>query len=40
MTPEEQREYRARQISRSKVFGLGLAALAVLFYVITIVRMD
>ena len=40
MTPDEEAQYRARQKNRSKVFGLLLAALAVLFYAITIVRMD
>ena len=40
MTPEELAEYRARQKSRARVFGLLLGALAILFYAITIVRMD
>lgn len=39
MTPEEETEYRRRQKSRNLVLGGILLGLAVLFYVITIVRM-
>jgi uncharacterized membrane protein YccC len=38
MTPEEQKEVRARQRSRALVMGLLLAALVILFYGITIVK--
>jgi hypothetical protein len=40
VTPEEQREIRARQRSRSIVTGLILAGLAILFYAITIAKMS
>ena len=39
MTPEEEDIVRARQRSRARVTGLALVALAVLFYLITIVKM-
>lgn len=39
MTPEELKQLRKRQRSRSIVMGLILAGLAVLFYGITIARM-
>lgn len=39
MTPEERTEYLARQKARTRVIGLALASLAVLFYVLTFVRM-
>lgn len=39
MTPEEEKEYRRRQKSRNLVLGGVLLFLAVLFYMITIVRM-
>ncbi|WP_257539920.1 hypothetical protein [Sphingobium sp. CFD-1] len=38
MTPEEDRQIRARQKSRALVTGVLLAALVVLFYAITIVK--
>lgn len=40
MTPQEQAEIRRRQKSRNIALGLVLAFFAVLFYAITIVRMD
>lgn len=40
MTPEEEREIRARQRSRAIVTGLILGALAILFYAITIAKMS
>jgi hypothetical protein len=39
MTPEEETEYRRRQKSRNLVLGGILLFLAILFYVITIVKM-
>lgn len=39
MTPEEQKEIRARQKSRAIVTGLILGGLVVLFYAITIVKL-
>ena len=39
MTPEEERELRARQKSRSVILALLLGFLAVLFFAITIVKM-
>ena len=39
MTPEEEAEYRRRQKSRNLVLGGILLFMAVLFYMITIVRM-
>ncbi len=39
MTPEEEAEYKRRQKSRNLVLGAILLGLAVLFYLITIVRM-
>ncbi|HEX7783365.1 MAG TPA: hypothetical protein VF509_11220 [Sphingobium sp.] len=38
MTPEEQKEVRARQRSRSIVVGLLLGALVILFYGISIAK--
>ncbi|EQB01349.1 hypothetical protein FHS51_001636 [Sphingobium wenxiniae] len=38
MTPEEDRQVRARQKSRAIVTGILLAALVILFYAITIVK--
>lgn len=38
MTPEEQKEIRARQKSRAVVMGLLLGALVLLFYGITLVK--
>lgn len=40
MTPEEQREIRARQRSRAIVTGLILGALVILFYAITVAKMS
>lgn len=40
MTPDEQRGFLARRKARSVALGLVLAGLAVLFYLITIVRME
>ena len=40
MTPQEQAEIRRRQKSRNIALGLVLAFFAILFYAITIVRMD
>ena len=40
MTPEELREYRARQRGRAIVMGIILGALAILFYAITIAKMS
>jgi hypothetical protein len=37
-TPEETRTIRARQAARSKVMGLVLVGLCVLFFLITIVK--
>ncbi|CAH0351135.1 hypothetical protein BH11PSE5_BH11PSE5_31360 [soil metagenome] len=39
MTPEEQKEIRARQKSRAIVTGLILGGLVLLFYAITIVKL-
>ncbi|SFP35455.1 hypothetical protein SAMN04488060_2531 [Qipengyuania nanhaisediminis] len=39
MTPEEEAEFKRRQKSRNLVLGGILLFLAVLFYMITIVRM-
>lgn len=39
MTPDEENIIRQRQRSRAKMMGIGLVALAVLFYLITIVKM-
>ncbi|UZW54807.1 hypothetical protein NUH86_15185 [Sphingobium sp. JS3065] len=38
MTPDEDRQIRARQKSRTIVTGLLLAALVILFYAITIAK--
>lgn len=38
MTPEEQAAYQARQRSRSIMLGWVLAALAVIFYLVTIAK--
>lgn len=38
MTPDEDKQVRARQKSRAIVTGLLLAALVVLFYAITIAK--
>jgi len=38
MTPEEQKEIRARQKSRAVVMGVLLGALVLLFYGITLVK--
>lgn len=38
MTPEEDEQVRSRQRSRAIVTGLLLAALVILFYAITIVK--
>jgi hypothetical protein len=40
LSPAESEAYRARQRARSKVLGLILGALAVLFFAITIVKMS
>lgn len=40
MTPEEERQVRARQKSRAIVTGLLLIALVVLFYGITIAKIS
>jgi hypothetical protein len=39
MTPDEEKQVRARQKSRAIVTGVILAALVVLFYAITIAKM-
>ncbi len=39
MTPREQEAFNAKRATRSRVIGIILAALAVLFFLITIVRM-
>ena len=39
MTPEEERNYKARQRSRNWIVGGLLLFMAVLFYAITIARM-
>ena len=39
MTPDFDAEYRRRQRARSRVTGLLLAAMVVLFFAIAIVRM-
>lgn len=38
MTPDEEKEVRARQRSRAVVMGLLLGALVILFYGITIAK--
>ncbi|WP_281417156.1 hypothetical protein [Sphingobium phenoxybenzoativorans] len=38
MTPDEEKEVRARQRSRAMVMGLLLGALVILFYGITIAK--
>jgi hypothetical protein len=38
LTPMETEEVRRRQAARARVMGLGLAALAVLFFAITIAK--
>lgn len=38
MTPEQEQEYRARQKSRNVVLGLALGGLAILFFMLTIVK--
>lgn len=38
MSAEEQREYQARQKSRSIIMGLILAGLCLLFFLITLVK--
>ncbi|EQB32974.1 hypothetical protein [Sphingobium ummariense] len=38
MTPEEEKQVRARQKSRAIVTGLLLGALVILFYAITIAK--
>lgn len=38
MTPAEQAEYRRRQKSRSIVMALGLGALALLFFAISLAK--
>lgn len=38
MTPEEERQVRARQKSRAVVLGLLLGGLVILFYAITIAK--
>ncbi len=40
MTPEEQKEVRARQKSRAIVTGLILGGLVILFYAITIAKLS
>lgn len=40
MTPEEQKQVRARQKSRALVTGLLLGALAILFYAIAIAKIS
>ncbi len=39
MTPAEEKAFTQRRAARSRVIGLVLAALAVLFFLITVVRM-
>jgi hypothetical protein len=39
MTPDEENEFRRRQKSRNIALGLMLSGAAILFYLITIVRM-
>lgn len=39
LTPEEQKEIRARQKSRALVVGLLLGFLVILFYAITITKL-
>ena len=39
MTPDEEKQVRARQKSRAIVTGLILGALVILFYAITIAKM-
>ncbi len=39
MTPEETQAFYARRAARSRVIGIVLAALAVLFFLLTVVRM-
>jgi len=38
MTPEEQAAYQARQRSRAVMLGWVLAALAIIFYLVTIAK--
>ena len=40
MTPEEEKEFIRRRKGRNMVVGLVLIGFAVLFYAITIVRME
>ena len=40
MTPEENAEYKRRQKARNLALGLVLLFFVILFYAITIVRMD
>ena len=40
MTPEEQRLFRARQKSRALVLAVVLGALGVLFFVVTIAKIQ
>ncbi|MDX3900771.1 MAG: hypothetical protein QHC40_09720 [Sphingobium sp.] len=40
MTPEEERQVRARQKSRAIITGLLLVALVILFYGITIAKIS
>jgi hypothetical protein len=39
MTPAEQEAFNARRAARSRVIGLLLGALVILFFLISIVRM-
>ena len=39
MTPDEEREFKARRRSRNIALGLTLAAFVALFYLITIARL-
>lgn len=40
MTPEEQQIFRARQRSRALVMAVVLGALAVLFFIVTIAKIQ
>lgn len=40
MTPEEEELVRARQKSRALVMALGLGALVILFFVVTIAKIQ
>lgn len=40
MTPEEMRLFRARQRSRAMILAIVLGALAILFFVVTIAKIQ